>query len=159
MRDTERGRDTGRGRSRISAGSLTWDSISGPQDHTLSQRQMLNHWATQIPTNKTFSCPKWQWVNWKVGRPAPYLPIYLASAWRVLECSLWEEDPPALILLPDLLCQVVGETKLTPGFSCWQGLQTPWWGGSWPCWLAGRCCAGLPHAQVKHWETPLWICS
>ena len=39
MRDThrerERGRDTGRGRSRLHAGSPTWDSISGLQDHTL----------------------------------------------------------------------------------------------------------------------------
>ena len=26
---------TGRGRSRLHAGSLTWDSISGLQDHTL----------------------------------------------------------------------------------------------------------------------------
>ena len=34
MRDTERerGRDTGRGRSRLHAGSLTWDSILGLQD-------------------------------------------------------------------------------------------------------------------------------
>ena len=45
MRDTERerGRDTGRGRSRFSTRSPMQDSISGPQDHALSQRQMLNH--------------------------------------------------------------------------------------------------------------------
>ena len=44
MRDTEgeRGRDTGRGRSRLHAGSLTWDLIPGLQDHYLSQRQMSN---------------------------------------------------------------------------------------------------------------------
>ena len=37
MRDTEteRGRDTGRGRSRLHAGSPTWDLIPGLQDHTL----------------------------------------------------------------------------------------------------------------------------
>ena len=39
MRDTEigreRGRDTGRGRSRLHAGGLTWDSIPGLQDHAL----------------------------------------------------------------------------------------------------------------------------
>ena len=35
MRDTERGRDTGRGRSRLHAASLMWDSIPGPQDHAL----------------------------------------------------------------------------------------------------------------------------
>ena len=43
MRDTERGRDTGRGRSRLSMGSLMWHSIPGLRDHELSQRQMLNH--------------------------------------------------------------------------------------------------------------------
>ena len=42
-RHTERGRDIGRGRSRPLAGSLMWNSILGPQDHTLSQRQTLNH--------------------------------------------------------------------------------------------------------------------
>ena len=43
MRDTDRGRDVGRGRSRLPMGSLMWDSILGPQDHDLSQRQTLNH--------------------------------------------------------------------------------------------------------------------
>ena len=46
-RERERGRDTGRGRSRLHAGSPMWDSIPGLQDHALSRRQMLNHWATQ----------------------------------------------------------------------------------------------------------------
>ena len=35
MRNTERGRDTGRGRSRLHAGSPTWDLIPGLQDHAL----------------------------------------------------------------------------------------------------------------------------
>ena len=43
MRDTERGRDIGRGRSRLPAGSPIWDSIPGPQDHDASPRQTLNH--------------------------------------------------------------------------------------------------------------------
>ena len=34
-RERERGRDTGRESSRLHAGSLTWDSIPGLQDHTL----------------------------------------------------------------------------------------------------------------------------
>ena len=40
-RDTERerGRDTGRGRSRLHAGSLMRDSIPGLQDHTPDRRQ------------------------------------------------------------------------------------------------------------------------
>ena len=33
MRDTEKGRDKGRGGSRLHAGSPTWDSILGLQDH------------------------------------------------------------------------------------------------------------------------------
>ena len=36
MSDTERGKDTGRGRSRLHAGSPMWDSIPGPWDHALS---------------------------------------------------------------------------------------------------------------------------
>ena len=37
MRDTERerGTDTGRGKSRLQAGSLTQDLIPDPQDHAL----------------------------------------------------------------------------------------------------------------------------
>ena len=38
-RERERGRDTGGGRSRFHAGSLTWDSIPGLQDRALGQRQ------------------------------------------------------------------------------------------------------------------------
>ena len=43
----ERGRDPGRGRSRIHAGSPMWDLIPGLQDNALSQRQMFNCWDTQ----------------------------------------------------------------------------------------------------------------
>ena len=47
-RHRERGRDTGRGRTRTShGGRWMWDSIPGLQDHALSQRQTLNHWAPQ----------------------------------------------------------------------------------------------------------------
>ena len=53
----KRGRDIGRGRSRLPVRSLMWDLIPGPwswcgtwsQDHALSRRQMRNHWATQMP--------------------------------------------------------------------------------------------------------------
>ena len=38
----ERGRDTGRGRSRLHVGSPMWYSIPGFQDHALGQRQALN---------------------------------------------------------------------------------------------------------------------
>ena len=48
MRGTERerGRDKGRGRSRLHAGRLLWDLILGLQDHALGQRRVLNCWAT-----------------------------------------------------------------------------------------------------------------
>ena len=41
MRDTERGRDTGRGKSSLPTVSLMWDLIPGPWDHDLSQMQTL----------------------------------------------------------------------------------------------------------------------
>ena len=49
QRERERGRDTGRGRSRLHAGSPTWDLILGPRGHALNQRQMLNRGATRVP--------------------------------------------------------------------------------------------------------------
>ena len=43
MRHTERGRDIGRGRSRLLKGSPMWDLIPGPRDQALSLRQILNY--------------------------------------------------------------------------------------------------------------------
>ena len=40
-RETERGTDVGRGRSRLHAGSPTWDSVPGLQDQALGRRQVL----------------------------------------------------------------------------------------------------------------------
>ena len=48
VRERERGRDTGRGRSRLPAGSPMWDLTPGPRDQGLSQRQTVNRWATQV---------------------------------------------------------------------------------------------------------------
>ena len=75
----ERSRDIGRGRSNLPVGSLVWDSIQGPWDHNLSQRQMLNHWATQASQHWGFSNilisvnvtgGKWHlvliWVSWEI---------------------------------------------------------------------------------------------
>ena len=53
-RHTEKDRDISRGRSRLPEGSLMQDSIPGPRDHDLSQRQTLNHWATQVPQPPRF---------------------------------------------------------------------------------------------------------
>ena len=44
--DTQRGRDTSRGRSRLPVVSSTQDLNPGPRDHALSQRQTFNCWAT-----------------------------------------------------------------------------------------------------------------
>ena len=43
MRHRETGRDLGRGRNRLPAGTPIQDSIPGPWDHDLAQRQALNH--------------------------------------------------------------------------------------------------------------------
>ena len=50
----ERGKDTGRGRSRLHARSPTRDSIPGLQDHALGQRQALNRWAIQGSPDEYF---------------------------------------------------------------------------------------------------------
>ena len=65
---TKRGRDIGRGRSRLPAGSLMWDLIPGPQQHDLSQRQMFNLWATQAPFELLFLflLLKWKIRLWSV---------------------------------------------------------------------------------------------
>ena len=66
MRDahTERGRDPGRGRSRLHAGSPVWDSIRGLQDHALGQRQVLNRSATQ-------GSPRCSFLRWSPGMLGP----------------------------------------------------------------------------------------
>ena len=54
MRDRERGRDTGRGRSRLPQGEALIIEPNGglnprTPDHDLSQRQIVNYQATQVP--------------------------------------------------------------------------------------------------------------
>ena len=66
-KETERCRNTGGGRSRLHAGSLTWDSILGLQDRALGQRQAPNRCATQgslslfllktVPEDKPYDKP------------------------------------------------------------------------------------------------------
>ena len=43
IHEKHRGRDTDRGRSRLHAGSTTWDSIPDLQDHALEPKVALNH--------------------------------------------------------------------------------------------------------------------
>ena len=56
MRDTqrERGRDTGRGRSRLHAGSPTWELILGLQDHTLGWRRCETAEPPRLPHIRGF---------------------------------------------------------------------------------------------------------
>ena len=59
MRDSQRERDIGRGRSRIPVGIPMWDSILEPWDHDLSQRQTdtqsLGHPGISGITSKVLS--------------------------------------------------------------------------------------------------------
>ena len=50
MRDTQREAEMQvEGGAGSLQGAQCGDSIPGPRGHDLSQRQMLNHWATQVP--------------------------------------------------------------------------------------------------------------
>ena len=48
-RHTKRVRHIGRKRTRLLLGSLMWDSILGPRDPDVSQRQTFNYWTIQVP--------------------------------------------------------------------------------------------------------------
>ena len=63
-RHTERGSDTGRGRSRLHAGSPMQDSIPGPRGDVLSWRQTLNCWATQAFQSVLFLNNVPCWSSW-----------------------------------------------------------------------------------------------
>ena len=53
-REREGGRDTGRGRSRLHAGNLMWDSIPGLQDHTPGCRRRQTSAPLGLPALKFF---------------------------------------------------------------------------------------------------------
>ena len=76
----ERGRDTGRGRSRLNAGSPMWDLIPGAQDHTLSRRQTLKHWATQaspyLEFILMFGCMRLNLGRWHPQKRSPWVLLY-----------------------------------------------------------------------------------
>ena len=58
--ETERGRDIGRGRSRLPVGSPVQDSIPGPQ----TDDPMLNHWATQVSLQlSSLPLPSFLWCS------------------------------------------------------------------------------------------------
>ena len=64
MRDThrERGRDTGRGRSRLHAGSLLWDLITSLQDHALGWTWCKTDEPPMLPKHWCFL----MWISLKI---------------------------------------------------------------------------------------------
>ena len=61
--ETQRGRDTDGGRSRLPVGSPMWDLIPELWDHALSWRQTLNHRTTKaslFPMHLLLYCVPWQ---------------------------------------------------------------------------------------------------
>ena len=66
--ERERGRDIGRERSRLHAGSLMWDSILGLQDYALGQRQMLNCWVIQGSPRRLCFKLKLLILKWKIKK-------------------------------------------------------------------------------------------
>ena len=89
-RHTERSRDIVRRRSRLLTGSLMWDSILGPQDHALSQRQMLNHWATQASRRPMSFNVMWKPVGMMFGREIILCPFIWGKFWHGF--SITEEE-------------------------------------------------------------------
>ena len=71
----ERGRDTGRGRSRLHAGSSMWDSIPGSRDHTWAKGRCS---TTESPTGRLL---------------ASFLRLVLQSF-----CTSCDFFPPALLI-------------------------------------------------------------
>ena len=72
-RDTERGKDIGRGRIRLPRGNLMWDSIPRPQDQDQNQRQdtqPLSHPGALTLNSLNVMCLKED------------------LAWRIIRCSV-----------------------------------------------------------------------
>ena len=119
--DIYREGDIGRGRSRLPAETWMWNSIPGPRDHDLSQRQMLNSWATKVPL--TFGLEiefyAWRWVvGWKLYfsellltfdvaamKIFPIIKIFLKGeqSWKFLKVDFWKAIPEAYST-PNILC-------------------------------------------------------
>ena len=87
-RHREWARDTGRGRSRLPAGSPMWDSILDPGDHDLSERQTLNRWATEASLITGINVPFQVGMPWSLLR----LTVFLYCTWHtrpsLLPCFL-----------------------------------------------------------------------
>ena len=111
-RHTERGRDTGRGKSRLPVGSLMRNSIPGSRDHDLSWRQILNHWVTQVPLGPKPLKDKCYWTSLSLlpnsgdsSRPlvTKDWPGLLCPAWMMVR---WELGEPGLWMESAFVCPI-----------------------------------------------------
>ena len=88
-RHAERGRDVGRGRNRLHAGSPMLDSIPWLRDHALSQRQTLNCWATQArPMSCSFSTRACQRLPILLLSLALWSPPWIHGAPQAMTCNI-----------------------------------------------------------------------
>ena len=127
MRDTERerGRDTGRGRSRLHAGNLMWDLIPETRDHALSQRETLNHWAAEASHDSFFF-----WLSFPIIQLftcfyfcSGFVPVTAAFCPPLVPAIPWLQ-PQAFIVFRtlDLWREAMFFIPLTPKGSDWSYL-------------------------------------
>ena len=81
----ERSRDTGRGRSRLHAGSLMWDSIPGLQDHTPDCRQRQTAAPPGLSTFSVFKVPSVELTSPQQGSTA-ICPLLWESIYHI-DCN------------------------------------------------------------------------
>ena len=107
-RHTQRGRDIGRRRNRLPAGSPMQDSIPEPQHHDLSQRQTFNHWtiqASHVNWILTTFLNEWWLLPWKVADLSISLILQdlfitlLSEGLEQLPHSYWQVSAPCLVEL------------------------------------------------------------
>ena len=102
-----------RGRSRLPERSLMRDSIPGPWYHALSQRQMLNHWATQV-LPKCLSWMEtimkgWGCVRFQVWVPAlPFILMTLGMSLNLLSLFhyLFNENHCGNTTIDEWICHI-----------------------------------------------------
>ena len=123
-RQRERSRDIGRGKSRLHAGSPMWDSIPGPGDQTLSQRQMLNHWATLVSLTLLSLTGFWAWLVPCWGLGDHVVTVEAVLGWCPQGLSLCG---PSLLQTPGWLCSPAPNSERSAFFLCCSFLTMPCW--------------------------------
>ena len=145
MRDTKREAERGRERSRLHAGSPIWDSIPGLQDHTLSQRQADNRWATQASHKNYFEIvSRIQKIITNDSNILFFLKILFIYSWETHTQREREREAE-------------GEAGFMQGSQCgtrsWVSRVTPWAeGGAKP--LSHLGCPNLTHLNWHSGHIP-----